>query len=592
MKKFLVLVLCLFSQISHADYMGELYGNSQTEREIKWVWRHLADFVLSCNSSKNDCKDPAIKKIITEMNAYLPKNNAAEMPGWDSLLVFVSEKSRPDLFLSTSGETHRVAVTELKRHSKVFINTDRMDLTYETWTALLIHEVVHHLGYEDDLQRLPDQVGNEILRHVKSQMQVATLDQFNLKNSRIVTFNSLTPGRGSATLLSAKERSGDMGWSPQNMLPICDLQNEEFISQYIIAPAWRVNRIITNKNQVAIRGAGFMKAVCKNKATAVPRTVYLPMNLIIYLKYNQQIDFENWKQMTPVQTFEKDEMSFSPYNDFEVFSGLQTFYVASNTHENTILKSGDKWKTNLVVQSTDGFDPKNCEIYFSGSEYSYITRDGLPDVVSFETCTVVSLGNNQWQVSGDFTFPINARTDKYYVAAIRLLNSDQYRWAVPTYPNFIQVTNSALTPKPIIRQIQINSLTPAKKFREFSTVNSFLAIPNQSFSVSFIFEGSQKPSDIWFDLTLWLTQQNNFIPAQGTGASTSFPQLITNESITPVANGTEVKFEMVMPQTISGYPLAAIKFKRFYMKTSDFSWIEIENLDLHDTMVINTQFGL
>ena len=213
--------------MSHADYQGELYGNSQTEREIKWVWRHLTDFVISCNASKVDCQNPKIKKVIAEMIDYLPKNDYANMSQWDTLLVFVSEKDRPDLFLSTAGEVHRVAVTELKKKSKVYINTDRMDLPYETWIGLLAHEVIHHLGYTDDEQRLPDQVGAEIVKHTKSQIQLATLEQFKLPSSRIVTFNSVALGKGSATLMSAATRSADMGWAPNSLLPLCNFQIEE-----------------------------------------------------------------------------------------------------------------------------------------------------------------------------------------------------------------------------------------------------------------------------------------------------------------------------------------------------------------------------
>ena len=104
-------------------------------------------------------------------------------------------------------------------------------------------------------------------------------------------------------------------------------------------------------------------------------------------------------------------------------------------------------------------------------------------------------------------------------------------------------------------------------------------------------EGTQQILEAWFDLTLWLKMQDTFAPAHGTGGVQSFPLLIKSHFIRTTPYGTEVRLEMALPDKISNYQLAAVKFARFYMKTSDFSWVEIESTELHDSMVINSQFG-
>ncbi len=591
--KFLAIIFLTFiTQISYADYQGELYGNSQAEREIKWVWRHLADFVISCNASQIDCQDPKIKKVISELADYLPKNDYVNMSEWDKLLVFVSEKDRPDLFLSTAGEVHRVAITELKKKSKVYINTDRMDLPYETWIGLLAHEVIHHLEYTDDEQRLPDQVGTEIVKHTKSQIQIATLEQFKLPSSRIVTFNSVALGKGSSTLISSKNKSSDMGWTPNNLLPLCNFQIEEFISQYVTAPAWQVNRVILKKSQVAIRGTGHMKFVCRNKSTKNLRTGFLPLDKITYLKYDQQIDLNSWKDMTPTQAHDNDRMGFGANTDLQVFGPAQTFFMISNKHENTKINSGMKWKTTLKIQGTDDFNPTACHILFSGSQYSYIPRDGLPSTNTFDSCSLKSLGQRQWEITAETTIPDFSRPDFFYISAIALVNSsNQNRFAVPTYPNYIEVSNPTSSPAALIKDILITGLDKATKFRDFTATNSYLAKPDQTFSLILRVEGTQQILEAWFDLTLWLKMQDTFAPAHATGGIQSFPLLVKNHSIRTTSYGTEVRLDMALPDKISNYQLAAVKFTRFYMKTSDFSWVEIEIPDSNDTMVINRQFG-
>lgn len=591
MKKLFCLALILTSSMASADYLGELYGSNQTEREIRWAWRHLADFVHSCRASADSCQKEPINGVVDQLSMYVPKNDEFEMPPWDALLVFVSEKERPDIFQTGNGEIHRVAVTEFKKGSKIFINTDRMNFPLEQWIGILAHEAVHHLGYSDDEQRLPDQVGSEIQKHVKGQLLTANLDQFKVANYRTVVFNSQAPGKGSATLISMIERSSDMGWSPNRLHPICNFAIEEFVSQYVTAPAWRVNRVLPEKRQVAVRGAGSMKAVCLNKVTRKPRVTLFPMNHIVYLQYDQAIDLESWKKLSPTLTYTQDETSFGSPEDYQAFGPMQTFYVLSTTHQSLKLSAGQSWKTQLVVQGTDGFQPNRCDLFFSGSQYSYITRDGLPAVNEFTSCRVTPLGNNQWQLDGETVLPREARPDFYYIAAAAVMTDRDGRMAVPTFPSYIEVLNPEAPPRPVIRQIRVAGLPSAQTFRGQPAKESHLAQPNQSFTVTLLVEGPQAPSEYWFDLTLWLALQGNLTPMQGTGGTESFPMLVKNESAVKTAKGTEVRFQMVMPGQISGYPLAAIKMKRFYMKTSDFSWVEIENLDLDTLLIINPAFG-
>ena len=335
-----------------------------------------------------------------------------------------------------------------------------------------------------------------------------------------------------------------------------------------------------------------MKFVCRNKSTKTLRTGFLPLDKITYLKYDQQIDLNSWKDMTPTQAHDNDRMGFGTNTDLQVFGPAQTFFMISNKHENTKINSGMKWKTTLKIQGTDDFNPTACHILFSGSQYSYIPRDGLPSTNTFDSCSLKSLGQRQWEITAETTIPDFSRPDFFYISAIALVNSsNQNRFAVPTYPNYIEVSNPTSSPAALIKDILITGLDKATKFRDFTATNSYLAKPDQTFSLILRVEGTQQILEAWFDFTLWFTMQDTFAPAQGTGGIQSFPLLVKNHSIRTTSYGTEVRLDMALPDKISNYQLAAVKFARFYMKTSDFSWVEIEIPELHDTMIINRQFG-
>ena len=255
----LIFTLAL-TTVAHADFRSEISGVSQNEREIRWVWTYLNDFVQSCRSSSNECQTPEVKKIADELLAYLPSYNPVKSAEWDQLLEFVSEKDHPEIFNSSQGEAHRVVVTVEKRASTVYINTDRMNLPIENWVGLLIHEAVHHLGYSDDSSRIPDRIGAEIAKHFKKQIQTSSLVQFNAPTTKALTFNSADPNRVSVGFISWGDRwTSDLEWDSNPLQPLCK-PNEKVKNEFVSAPVWRVNRFRYSQGVVSIRGGGFVRA--------------------------------------------------------------------------------------------------------------------------------------------------------------------------------------------------------------------------------------------------------------------------------------------------------------------------------------------
>lgn len=583
-----LILLCSLS--SQASYKSEIPGATQSEREIRWLWTYLNDVLISCHQSTTECQDPKIKETVGQLLGYVPQ--AGNSGAWMKLLQFVSEKDHPELFQTTEIEAHRVASTGLKKNSTVYINTDRMDLPLETWIGFLAHEVVHHLGVLDGADRYPDQVGAEISRHFIRQIQKSSFEQFHLPVTHTLVFNSAAKDRGSVSFLSIADVTSDIGWE-SNTQSVCK-PSEKIASQFVSAPAWRLNRIQPRPALVTFRGGGHVDTVCADIASGARRSVVLPVDASITLQYPIPFDSAHWISQTPAGIKSGDDAFGPSFNENDaMFGQMQTFVIQSIQNQSPALEAGSTWNVEIKLKAIDGFPASTCQLAIAGTQYSYIGQDHLPGINFFNSCKIKNLGGGNWQITGSTVIPASARPDQYYISAIlfgRDSNDDQ-RSAVPSLPTFVNVTNRAARGAPSIKGIQVLGLEPATSLGTLPLTNSYKTFQGLSFMVEMTVEGQVRASEPWLDVDLWFPMATEFGIAKGTGSSESWPAVLVNTMIIPQATGTKIQFLFVMPDTLSGLKIAAIKFRRFYFRTDDFSWVEISMPDLHDHMVINADFG-
>jgi hypothetical protein len=592
-KVFIATLLVMMSVNATASYHGELTGNTAIEREIRWVWRHLPTFLISCKNSGSECADPAIQATLDQLIAYAPAWDSVQQNSWADLLKFVSEKDHTDLFSPNGSETHRLAVTNTQKYSVIYINSDRMQLPLETWVGILVHEAVHHMGVVDGADRYPDKVGAEIARHFKKQIQYSSLDQFKSPGSHTLAFNPTADLQETIGFISNGVRTSDIGWEPHPLHPVC-ANYEKVFRQFATAPSWRVNRMQPENGIVTVRGGGFVRTVCLNKATGQRRMTLTPLDASISLQYSKPLNLDHWSEETPTPIYTEED-AFGPSNNPQdaMFGQAQTFLIESIQNEQSTIEAGSVWKTTMTFRSVDGFQAASCQLFVAGSQYSYIGQDHLPGINNFDSCELKELGQGRWQVQGQTVIPANARPDMYYVPIVIFESSakDNERTAVPTVPNFIRVTNKTAPPAPVIRGITINGAQPATSLGTLTLTSSYKVSSNQTFDIEYIVEGPQQAFDIWFDVDIWYLLPTEFGIARGTGYITSLPQVVLNSSITRVANGTKVSIKAKMVENLESLQIAGFKLRKFYMRTSDYSWVEIEMPGLHDHLIINDKFG-
>ncbi|MEK7356478.1 MAG: VCBS domain-containing protein, partial [Bdellovibrionota bacterium] len=426
-----------------------------------------------------------------------------------------------------------------------------------------------------------------------SGLRRSSLEQFNAPEIQVVTFDTYVPNRGNTGLLSWGQWTTDMDWTSSALQPICDNATEIMNRTEISAPSWRVQGFKTARGIVVVKGGGYVNAVCLNPRTGAFRTVRLALNASVELRYPLPFDKDNWMDQTPTVTKEGVMLAPSWNMNDHLWGMAQTFSILSTQHDKTSMKAGETLKSTFRVRSTDGWRPQGCTLFIVGTQYSVITQDTIPGVNYYDSCKLTDLGGNEWQVDGSVRIPTNARPDRYYVPLIIFQDSQTDRDAIPLMPVQVVVENPTAPAAPTIRSLVIRGLQPASMLGFDLVTNSFLANAGDKFEVEFIVEGKTLATeDLWLDATfLYPTPSGKFGYLLGSGSSISLPAMLTKTDVIYVANGTRVTMQWTMPTMLSTVEVAAIKFNRFYLRTYDYSWAEIEMPGVFDSMVINPKYG-
>lgn len=145
-------------------------GVNLAEKQARWAWLQLPSFLGACYHTSLCELTPDQLKLIEGIFA-----NAANYT--QDTLKFKSEKAEPGFFRSERGENHRLVMTGLNPKAPVYVNSDLAvsegrALGPAGWLGLFAHELVHHLGIDDDARRIPDQFGSAITRAARRFLNV------------------------------------------------------------------------------------------------------------------------------------------------------------------------------------------------------------------------------------------------------------------------------------------------------------------------------------------------------------------------------------------------------------------------------------
>ena len=588
MKNYIYILLAVFVSLNlQATTKDQILGDTQKEREIRWVWKYLREFTQSCFESGSECADLEVKKVVRDLNTYLPYFDDSGEKNWNDLLQFVSEKKNPDLFKSDQGETHRLAVTEIKKYSKVYINLDRMDISTQNWVGVLIHEAVHHLGIDDDSSRTPDKIGAEIASHFQKRVQVIGLAQYKREDFVNLIFNSKAAERATVGFMSWQQNTLDVDWTKDTVMqPICQM-GEKLTREFVGSPSWRLNRLSSKSGIVTVRGGGFVNVECQNLNSGSKAVKRFLIGAGINLKY--ALPFKKDSVMNECPEITTDQLEIGPSLDPSDSIGgpNQSFWITEMKNESQILAPTNIWKSHIVVKSVDGYQPKTCEVYFTASKWAFWKQTNMQAPAIFDHCNLKQIDSTTWQIDADFTFPADMQSDNFFITLIRFPDSPGDRFAIPISPDFVGVNNAqAAKPAEIIKVQTVEALAPATSFSNQTLKNSYTVAANEKFTLKILIEGKQSLSELMVDLDFWMPTKQGYQMLAYNGRVSEISQIFTGTKLTSAANGSEVLLSITMPRQLTQYPIAAMKIRRLFMKTSDFSWVEFETNDLTDFVFV------
>lgn len=581
----------LSGQAARAESRERMVGDSQIEREIRWSWKYLKNVVHSCLESKTDCQDTEVRKVLVEIDGYLPDFAAPEAASWASLLTFVSETTHPGVFTSIDGDPHRLAITELKKNSPVMINTDRMNRPLEEWVGLLAHESAHHLGYTDDATRLPDRIATEITNHFKRRQSISTLAQFNRPDARNLVFNPSASGL-TVGFLSSSEMTFDIEWGSTPLAQLCPA-NETIARQFVGSPVWAIEYMKKKTGVVTLRGGGFVNVMCRPMGTngSKDKGHRWLVGATVDLQYSSPLNLASWKTETPEILMKTGNIGASTWPADAMWGPNQSFWVSSVTHESAVLQAGKSWKTEIVVKSTDGHVPQTCELYFSGASWPHAKQHSLPAAEIFHRCAVTKISGDQYRLTATHDLPANMQPEDLYISLIHFPDDSGSRFAFPQTPSYVRVENPTALKPASIKSVEVKGLATASSFQELGLKDSFQAKAGGKFQIEIAVDGEQGLGEIQVELLMWTPRGTGRMPLFVNGPALGFSEIFSSARVTKTTTGSTVVLDLVLPKALSGYPIMAMKLARVYSATSDLSYVEHENTVESEGVIVESSFA-
>ena len=577
MKRLLLLfVIFCSSHSTDAASRTTIEGKSAKETEIRWVWKYLGEVVLSCASSPTDCQDPQVKAVVQKLTGYLPLWKKADT--WQPLLQFVSEKTNPHLFRSSNGETHRIAVTATQVGSPIYINSDRMNLPLSQWVGILAHEATHHLGFEDDQQRLPDVVGSAIASHFDNRSHISGLEEFGVPGSRMIVFNTLAPGRTAAGFFLVTTTSpklpfalSDLELGSTSIQTFCRA-DEEYRGQETDAPYFNVTRIQFPQGIVSLRGTSNTLVTCVSRSTH--------KSTVRNYTFIAKVDVHFGTPLDPLQPWWNLTGSIDPvtvgvgHDDSKGYAMLASrSYIFVSTETLTPnLNPGGLWKTRTVLKSVDGFIPTRCGAFYSGANWAFQQKMDMPNYESFRSCQLTRLGGNQWQVDAEVTLPAELQPDSFFIPLIMLQDSVGPRMVVPKKFTYMRLENPLAAPAMKAVAWQIQGLTKQETYQGIKLTHGYSAEMGKPFFVDFEFAGPQSLVSGTIELQYLVNYSGQVVTAAQTLDSENPREALLRTETIQTPRGTVFRFVMQLPPSGLAFEVSGLHIVRAQVNTSDHAW--------------------
>jgi hypothetical protein len=432
----------LFSNIVFAE-------QSPRQQQAVKLFENLRGFLRACLYSDqcpmNDWQLDITRKIIANDDRGYYTNAS---------IIFKSGKQNPEAFESSAGETHRTMMTGNTPNSPILVNTDRIEtttplLSVENVMALFAHELVHHLGYVDDAQRIPDQYGifvSELL-HTRISTQYFAEDTIEYvmisfpqpisSDGRKVfpkgiypTVYIRTPTRilGANLALIASQGTDFCGgneiWSAQG----------QFVGRQMVSQS--------GDNETYLLTFAMM-ARCYSAQEPALHEVNFKMDVEF------EIDTRAKQFVNGSYSFQKT--SVDPANE-------QSLTIGNVEHTGSV-RAGTQFTITADVNSRWPLDVTGCGISIASPAWTG-QAENLPFTVVSTSCRLLELGTNSAKMEATFDVPANAPDGLVLqpkMFGLIMRSTGQYRIGLPIQKTEIRVSGNGVPSTRLVAVVVVDS---------------------------------------------------------------------------------------------------------------------------------------
>ncbi len=493
----------------------------------------------------------------------------------ENTIQFKSENEDPSLFNANEGEAHRVAVTGDAASGHIIFNSDRIEnLSLTQMAALLAHEITHHAGIKDDMNRIPDQIGAKMAHYFESHSVSLSLEQYQHPEIQIYYFGVSPPEKGiyyqyfrepanAAVAIMDADQVFDVIDLTGGLIHPCDqYPGTSYTSQQISNPFVRVASFKSGDPFVQIDFHSDIMTVCLDAKT--PRLIGVPLINEIHLHLKlQNPQVTKWQdsalRLMPENL--QTEVRESRHTDhIETGTLLEIQSVKTNASQ---LKAGETWRLEVLANYSGNIDFKECNGGFINPHWQTSVAVDLVAPIEMTSCHFDKLPDGQYRIFLDYAFPANANPASFELKEVGLIVPGTSRGVilgVPTQKISVQITNDHPTLPVKISSVKILG------------AGDFTIHPNQIYEIEVRFENGQ---DLYYAFIRGnlRTTENQDLPLTGSLDKKSFGDFFKGLNYRYEGTTLIATYQFSFPQQVQSYKMLGFFLSRLQFVTESLEEI-------------------
>jgi len=570
-------------------------GAQWEEKVVRWIWMHRASILDSCLIDAQACgfKD-SFARSWTEMEKLLSQGGA-EPP------EFVSERERPDLFQTSSNDTHRVAVTGERAGSKIYFNRDRIKgLKIGILTAILFHELAHHIGFEDDEHRWPDQIGARVARHLEAQLSVSQLDELSRPDVQIGIFQralkptffqeDLKKGFFNFAFLTDGQNFVDIDLSAFDLSPACDEKDDVLYVQATHPARWTVAR--ENGQGYSVRAISVVQNLCGARVIARPDMKIKISQRVFRVSFdlNAQADVD-WSS---VKFYLTEPTMDDLIDSRKTLKLVESRVLDSRGAAVTRVQPGESiFFTALLKPLKEITTLAKCTVTFTNSEWPE-QKEGIPVLETLEDCRmewVVHGSERLVKMTARLSVPRGLKPGVYQFYFLQIMAEKDFSLLQMPKTAQFEVMDAGAYKETRIRGVTFPGVSALASVGAQELKNSATYQRDQEFEIIVDVESESLPKREAFGLGLVVRSGSDELSvADFSGEVDDLSFVILGRKAEKTTSGFLLRYRVKIPAHMQNYEVFGLWIKRVFFSDQERNWHEIA-FPSYDHLILWDEFA-